>query len=420
MVAKIKIGKSIRGILHYNEHKVIGGDARLILASGFAGEVENMDFEHKLKRFEHLTALKPSVKTNALHISLNFHSSENINDTKMQDIAIAYMDSIGFGDQPFLVYRHNDAAHEHIHIATTSIQRNGKPIKTHNIGRLVSEPARKKIERDFNLVIAESRKYSLEPGIKPIDQTTITYGRLPTKKSINNVLSAVVGSYKYTSLAELNAVLKLFNVVADRGNEETEMYKKKGLIYSIINQHGEKIGVPIKSSSFYSKPTLQNLEKRYDKNSELRKPAKHELIKRINKVLNSYQSITKNTLVSELKKEGISLILRMNEQGRIYGTTFVDHINKAVFNGSDLGKLYSANALSLMIGSFDANKTYLKPLKRPDSYLKSSKGSSLQSNLNSIQTASLSLGDIFGKPEIDYGPMPKKKKKKKRNQGITL
>ncbi|MBB5638342.1 hypothetical protein HDE68_004271 [Pedobacter cryoconitis] len=107
MVAKISIGRSIRGILHYNENKVIDGEAKLILPSGFAGEVENMSFEHKLKRFEHLTILKQSVKTNAPHISLNFHTSENIDDAKMQDIAIAYMESIGFGDQPFLVYKHN-------------------------------------------------------------------------------------------------------------------------------------------------------------------------------------------------------------------------------------------------------------------------------------------------------------------------
>ncbi|MET4141656.1 relaxase/mobilization nuclease domain-containing protein [Pedobacter sp. UYP1] len=417
MVARIKIGKSIRGILHYNENKVMTGDARVILASGFAGEVENMDFEHKLKRFEHLTSLKPSVKTNALHISLNFHSSENFDDTKMQDIAIAYMDSIGFGDQPFLVYRHNDAAHEHIHIATTSIQRNGEPIKTHNIGRLASEPARKKIEKDFNLVIAESKRYSAEQGINPIDQTIITYGRLPTKKSISNVLSAVVGSYKYTSLAELNAVLKIFNVIAERGAEETEIYKKKGLIYSIIDRNGKKIGVPIKASSFYSKPTLLNLEKRYDKNSELRKPSKHDLLKRINKVLSVYQSITKENLVSELKKQGISLILRINEQGRIYGTTFVDHNNKTVFNGSDLGKLYSANAVSLMVGTSNTFKSYLKPVNGRESYLKSNKDYSLRPNLTSIQTNSLSLGDIFGKPEIDYDPIPKKRKKRKK--GLT-
>lgn len=417
MVAKIKIGKSIGGILHYNENKVTEGVAKLILASGFAGEVENMDFEHKLKRFEHLTTLKPSIKTNALHISLNFHSSENIDDIKIQDIAITYMESIGFGDQPFLVYRHNDAAHQHIHIVTTSIQRNGAPIKTHNIGSLVSEPARKKIEKDFNLVIAENKRFSPEPGIKPIDQSIVIYGRLPTKKSISNVLSTVIGSYKYTSLAELNAVLKQFNVVADRGAEETETYKKKGLIYSIIDEHGKKLGVPIKSSSFYSKPTLQNLEKRYEKNSELRKPLKHDLLKRINKVLESYQSITKNTLIIELKKVGVNLILRTNEQGRIYGTTFVDHINKTVFNGSDLGKLYSANILSQRISTNDIIKTYLAPLNGQNGYLKSNTDQQFKPCLFPIQTTTISIGDIFGKPEIDYNPMPNKRKKRKR--GLT-
>ncbi|WP_370583478.1 relaxase/mobilization nuclease domain-containing protein [Pedobacter sp. ASV12] len=60
------------------------------------------------------------------HISLNFEASEKIDNTKMQQIAIAYMELIGFGDQPYLVYRHNDIAHQHTHIATTSIQRDGK------------------------------------------------------------------------------------------------------------------------------------------------------------------------------------------------------------------------------------------------------------------------------------------------------
>jgi len=416
MVAKISIGRSIKGILHYNENKVIDGEAKLILASGFAGEVENMGFEHKLKRFEHLTILKPSVKTNALHISLNFHSSENIDDAKMQDIAIAYMESIGFGDQPFLVYRHNDVAHQHIHIATTSVQRNGEPIKTHNIGREVSEPARKKIEKDFNLVVAESKKYKPEPGIQPIEQSVIIYGRLPTKKALSNVLSAVISSYKYTSLAELNAVLKQFNVTVDRGLEETAMYQKKGLIYSILDKQGKKIGIPIKASAFYSKPTLNNLEKRFEQNEEQRKPYKHDLMNRINKVLDTYQSITKSTLISELKKEGISLVFRENEQGRIYGTTFVDHVKKTVFNGSDLGKLYSANALTERISSSDIFKAYLKPLNATKDYLKLNTDQPSKSYLAPLQTT-MSLGDIFGKPEVDYSPMPKKKKKRKK--GLT-
>ncbi|MDX3917227.1 MAG: relaxase/mobilization nuclease domain-containing protein, partial [Pseudosphingobacterium sp.] len=118
MVARIMIGKSIRGILHYNEQKAAEGSATLIMASGFAGDIEKLDFAHKLRRFEHMTCLKPSVKTNALHISLNFHSSEKLDDAEMQQIAAAYMERIGFGDQPFLVYRHHDVSHQHFHIAT--------------------------------------------------------------------------------------------------------------------------------------------------------------------------------------------------------------------------------------------------------------------------------------------------------------
>ena len=72
MVAKIITGKSLRGALHYNENKVLEGKAELILASGFAGDIERMNFNQKLHRFENLLMLSPNVKTNTLHISLNF------------------------------------------------------------------------------------------------------------------------------------------------------------------------------------------------------------------------------------------------------------------------------------------------------------------------------------------------------------
>src|ERR1700761_2025483 len=108
MVAKIITGKKLRGALHYNENKVAEGAAELLLASGFAGDVDQMNFHQKLARFENLLMLKPSVKTNTLHISLNFDAAEKIDDATMQKITMAYMEKIGFGDQPYLAYRHND------------------------------------------------------------------------------------------------------------------------------------------------------------------------------------------------------------------------------------------------------------------------------------------------------------------------
>jgi hypothetical protein len=44
-----------------------------------------------------------------------------------------------------------------------------------------------------------------------------------------------------------------------------------------------------------------------------------------------------------LLKNQISVLFRENESGRIYGVTFIDHRQKFVFNGSRLGKEFSAN-----------------------------------------------------------------------------
>jgi len=418
MVARIKIGKSIRGILHYNENKVAEGEAKLILASGFAGEIEQMTFMNKLKRFEHLTQLKPTVETNALHISLNFHSSEQISSSRMQEIAISYMDKIGFGEQPFLVYRHNDAGHQHLHIATTSIQRDGEAISLHNIGRDKSEPARKMIEKEFDLIVAESKRTKQEITIKPADLEKAKYGRSSTKRQISNVLAAVFGEYKYTSLNELNAVLNQFNVAADRGMEGTEMFAKKGLIYSVIGKNGNKIGVPIKASSFYSKPTFRMLEKKIEKNKEKRKPFRQELIKQINKVFIRYERFTAETFKDELKKAQIDLVLRKNESGRLYGTTFVDHKNKVVFNGSDLGKIFSANSIAEKIGSSDHLRSYLKPETNSITYLKPKSEATTHTYLEPSGTGEF-FKELLGKSEPDYMPQVRRKKKR-RNRGLTL
>lgn len=402
MVAKIKIGKSIRGILHYNENKVAEGEANLILASGFAGDIEKMNFHNKVKRFQHLTDLKPTIKTNALHISLNFEASEKIDNTKMQQIAISYMELIGFGEQPFLVYRHNDVAHQHVHIATTSIQRDGKPINLHNIGRELSEPARKQIEQDFKLVVAESKKYKPLSAIKPINADIINYGHIPTKRAINNVVGAVIDNYLFTSVAEFNALLKQFNVIADRGNETTEMFQKKGLQYAILNTKGEKVGVPIKASSFYGKPTFRNLEKKFEKNLEKRKPHRQDLISRIDKVVAKFNFVSEKTLVAELKRAGIDLVLRKNDKCFIYGATFIDHLHKTVFNGSALGKRYSAKAISELMAGKDELKTYLKKVEAPSiSYLQPV-----------AQTNYLNV--LLGKTETDIAPMVGKARRKKR------
>ena len=105
------------------------------------------------------------------------------------------MDQIGFSDQPYLVYRHDDAGHPHIHIVSTNIQANGNRISMHNMGRNQSERARKAIEVEFGLVKAEDRKNKKASELVPVNAYKAIYGKAETRQAISNVLNVVVNQY---------------------------------------------------------------------------------------------------------------------------------------------------------------------------------------------------------------------------------
>lgn len=405
-------------MLHYNENKVLEKSASLMLAIGFATDVIGMSLTQKLQRFEHLTMLNGKVKTNAVHISLNFDNEDKLNDDQLQRITIAYMDKIGFGDQPYLVYKHNDAAHPHIHIATTNMKADGKRIDLHGIGRTLSETARKDIEKEFNLIKAEGRQLSNTLGIKAADIEKASYGKIPTKRAINNIVNAVVSTYKFTSLAEFNSILLQFNVIADRGKENSLMFQKNGLMYSLINEKGEQVGVPIKASALYNQPTLKNLEIKFGQNLEKRKAYRENLKEAIESIFSKYANITKATFITEMAKQNINIAFRQNESGFIYGVTFIDNKNKTVFNGSDLGKTYSVKALTTRFENSDKLvkpelKTYLKPVQQTD-YLK--KDQSVKTYLKPLEPTNYLKG-LLSKTTTDFASgMPFKKKKKKKGQ----
>lgn len=416
MVARIKSGKSIRGLLNYNENKVTAGSAQLIMASLFGTELEKLNFSDKLNRFQHLTELNDRAKTNSVHIMLNFDVNEIPNTLTMQQIAATYMDKIGFGDQPYLVYNHKDAAHAHLHIVTTNIQTDGNRISLHNLGKTLSEAARKEIEIDFNLVKADSKTLGQANRIKPIALEKAVYGKTPTKRAINNVVSAVISQYKFTSLPEFNAVLKQFNVIADRGKEDTLMFEKKGLIYSIMDEKRNKIGIPFKASCLNDKPTLKNLEARFAQNEEKRKPFKEKLKGNIEKAFRNYKSITRDTFIKELQKQNIQAVFRQNEQGITYGVTFIDNYNKTVFNGSDLGKAYTAKGLNEKFGTTDQYKaTYLSKTPKTN-YLKSDEPT--EQYLQPLAFDKL-IDNLMGKGGDGGAPLvTRKKKKHEKSRGL--
>jgi len=348
MVAKITIPKSIEAALNYNEKKVQNGTAQCLHAFNYLNDADKMNFYQKLNGFEMNNRLNKIATTKTLHVSLNFDPSEKISNDKLKEIASVYMDKIGFGEQPYLVYQHFDAGHPHVHIVSTTIRLDGSRINTHNIGRNQSEKARKEIEQMYRLVRAENQKEILKQQIKSLDVAKVVYGKSETKRSIANVVNVVVSSYKFTSIPELNAVLKQFNVIADRGSEDGRIYKHRGLVYRILDANGNKIGVPIKASSISGRPTLNTLEKKFILNESTREPYKQRIKDVVDEAFSRETSSIKD-LLGQLQEKQVSTVLRQNAEGRLYGITFVDNQTKCVFNGSDLGKQYSAAALQSRI-----------------------------------------------------------------------
>lgn len=368
MVAIVNSNSSLRHTFHYNENKVKDGVAECIMAGNYPMDLTDLEQIHRLNMLLKIGARSDTVDRNCLHITLNFAPGEHIDGEIQKQIVSEYMDLIGFGEQPYLVYRHHDAGHPHLHIVTTKVKHDGTAIDTYNIGRNQSSKARKLLEAKYNLVRAQKHAGELFKEMKfnePVSafvqllkaaeikyrrqkdagwEGKIDYGKMETKKSIKDVLDKVIDAYSYSSIEQLNAVLGLYNVYADRGNPGSRLNACGGLIYHVVDPQGKTVGKPIKASSFYSKPTLKNLQEKFKAVAD---SSDHFFFIRnaVDKTLLSTPGITLQQLKQKLRKRGIALVERRGKDNVLFGVTYVDLEHKCVVNGRDLGLKYAANGL---------------------------------------------------------------------------
>lgn len=413
MVAKVTIGKTIRGVLSYNENKVKEGSAVCIKAEGFPVKADELSFNDKLQTFLDYQLENRNVKTNAIHVSLNFDRAEKLDVEKLEKIASEYIEMIGFGGQPYLVYRHSDAAHPHIHLVTTNIRSDGSRIDLHNIARQRSEDARKLIEIKYNLVKAQGRKADFEE-LKPVDLSKALYGTSETKRTISNIVNSITRSYRFTSIHEFNAVLKQYNVIADTGREGTIIKKKNGLRYSLLNKEGKPVGVPIKASSIYGKPTMSTLANQFELNEILRAPHK-DRIRTLIDLFDAKGGKTLNEFAAYMADNKVYPVLRQNDEGRIYGITFIDSSTKCVFNGSALGKQYSAQGI---LNRFN-EPTVSKAVAMPSLPVREERVRPMETPTGS-KTPDFGMLRQLTDAEQDHSNTPYELKKKKKRRGRSI
>jgi hypothetical protein len=172
----------------------------------------------------------------------------------------------------------------------------------------------------------------------------IEFGETALKPAIARVLNAVIDQYKYKSLDELNAVLRLYNVKAYRGQEGSRLYNHRGLLYGALDAHGKSIGIPIKASAFDRKPTLSLLEWKFALNQPLLEGKSQRVRTSVDWTL-ATGTYDLSAFREVLEKERISAVFDRDKTGQLTRVFYVDHETKSVFEGDDLGIKYNAQAI---------------------------------------------------------------------------
>lgn len=352
MVAKIGKGSSLHGTLSYNQEKVKEEQAKVLFSNRVMlnrdGSV-NMYLANQ-SFAPYLDANKNTEKP-VLHISINPHPDDEVSDEMYSEIAQTYMQKMGLGDQPYIVYKHEDLDRQHIHIVTVNVDENGKKIGDSN-NFYQSKKITRELEKTYNLHTAEKKKQSEGlPTLKRVD-----YQSGNVKKQIANTAKALIKGYRFQSVNEYRALLSLYGVTVEEVKGEVKGKTYNGLVYSATDANGEKVGNPIKASAMGKSVGYDALQSRLEYSAKYMKENKvydsPKLV--VRSAIDNYTD--KQSFLNDLAKNNINVVFRENAEGRIYGATFIDHQNKTVFNGSKMGKEFSANVFNELFKNDSSNE----------------------------------------------------------------
>ena len=77
--------------------------------------------QHCIRSFEPYLAANRRTEKPVIHISLNPHPDDVLTDEQLTAIGQEYMEKMGYGNQPYIIYRHEDIGRPHIHIVSLRI-----------------------------------------------------------------------------------------------------------------------------------------------------------------------------------------------------------------------------------------------------------------------------------------------------------
>lgn len=342
MIAKIGRSSNLYGALAYNNLKVEKESGQILFTNKII-ETPNGTYSvaQLTQSFEPYLIANRNTQYHTLHISLNPDPKDQVSDDKFREMAQEYMQEMGYGEQPYVVFKHTDIDRTHIHIVSVCVDENGKKISD-KFEKMRSMNLCRELEKKHRLIPATNKERNKKDKIfRPVN-----YRAGDVKSQIASVIRHLPNFYQFQTLGEYNALLSLFNITTEKVEGELQGTHRKGLLYIPLNEKGDRAGHPFKASLFGKSAGLPALELHFSKCKISQKdaPSKRTLKSAVTIALQSTDN--EQSFIKQLGEQGINVVVRRNDTGRIYGITFIDHNSKTVWNGSRFGKELSANTFN--------------------------------------------------------------------------
>ena len=394
MVPKVNSGANVYGVLQYNRIKVEAGEGRILYMQGIPERSDGrFSIEECAEAFGYYTALNPRVRKPVVHFSLNPSPEDRLSEAQLTQLAAEFMERMGYGRQPYVVFLHEDIARRHMHVVSVRVDEQGRKIDHNNELRRAMAVCRA-LEHEYGLHVPEDGGVQTEPE----ELHRVDYLRSDLKHQLRNVVMTLKQQYGFQSLAEFNTLLERYGVAAEEIRGDVRGRPYRGLVYHVLDDDGQRTGAAVKAS-------------------------------RLGDFFGWSGSRNREEFTAELRENGIDAVFRENDAGRIYGVTFIDRTTHQVFNGSRLGKEYAANAFEAWFNGREQESSTpmpeelrpLPPLEPPLPGL-----SSVEEFEEYIDTHYVSMPDVIGElmeytPEKEWETAPEYRlfpRRKKRRRKI--
>lgn len=260
MVPKVNSGANVYGVLQYNRIKVEAGEGRILYMQGIPERSDGrFSIEECAEAFGYYTALNPRVRKPVVHFSLNPSPEDRLSEAQLTRLAAEFMERMGYGRQPYVVFLHEDIARRHMHVVSVRVDEQGRKIDHNNELRRAMAVCRE-LEHEYGLHVPEDGGVQTEPE----ELHRVDYLRSDLKHQLRNVVMTLKQQYGFQSLAEFNTLLERYGLAAEEVRGDVRGRPYRGLVYHVLDDDGQRTGAAVKASRLGDFFGWKALEEKFD------------------------------------------------------------------------------------------------------------------------------------------------------------